>query len=49
MKLENNGIVKEIEKSLVPDYLAAGWKEHKETKKENKAKAENKPEKGKDE
>ena len=32
MKVQKDGIIKEVEKNIMSDYISAGWKEHKETK-----------------
>lgn len=45
MKLEKDGIVKDIEDFLVADYICAGWNEYKEKKiQEDKPKKEIKKE-----
>lgn len=31
VKVEKNGVTKEIKKSCLPDYIALGWKEVKDT------------------
>lgn len=38
MKVEKDEIIKTIDKNLLSDYLAAGWKIFDDTKKENKVK-----------
>ena len=38
MKLEKDGIIKEIEENIVADYISAGWKKYIEPKKEIKPK-----------
>ena len=38
MKVEKDGIVKEIAENIVADYKSAGWKIYEEPKKENKPK-----------
>lgn len=42
MKLEKDGVVKEIEENLVADYITAGWNKYIEPKAENKPKKEEK-------
>lgn len=38
MKVEKDGIVKDIDENIVADYVSAGWKIYKELKKEIKPK-----------
>ncbi len=38
MKVEKNGIVKDVDNNIVADYVSAGWKVYGEAKKELKPK-----------
>lgn len=41
MKVEKDGIIKEVSNEIAPDYITAGWKEAKETKKDKPNNKEN--------
>lgn len=47
MKVEKNGIVKNIDNALVPDYVTAGWEIYKETVKREVVKNDFDKEQGK--
>ena len=38
MKVEKDGIVKDVDANIVVDYISAGWKAYEESKKEVKPK-----------
>jgi len=38
MKVEKDGIIKDVNENIVADYVSAGWKLYEESKKEFKSK-----------
>ena len=45
MKVEKDNVIKDVEKNILSDYISAGWKIYKESKKEEKPKKQEEKEK----